>query len=45
MDETDQSYENSTKWVDVLTETYRTQKFMNEEKHGRNKFVGSEVRH
>lgn len=35
----------STKWVDVLTETYRTQKFINEEKHGRIKYVGSEVRH
>lgn len=25
----------STKWVDVLTETYRTQKFVNKEKHER----------
>lgn len=25
----------STKWVDVLTETCRTQKFVNEEKHER----------
>lgn len=26
MDESGQSYEMSTKWLDVLTETYRTQK-------------------